>query len=158
DVADAFLRDLGIARVGVLDAVFETLPLARVVPRGGRTPSPPRIGIVTTTGGGAAMAVDQLGIRDVVVQPASAATRARLADAGIEAQAGRVVDLTMAGTRYDVMRKTLEIMLAAPEFDLVLAVVGSSARFQPQLAVEPIIDSSKCAKPLAAMLVPDAPD
>src|SRR5690606_34276150 len=58
DVADAFLRDLGIARVGVLDAVFETLPLARVVPRGGRTPSPPRIGIVTTTGGGAAMAVD----------------------------------------------------------------------------------------------------
>jgi len=39
----------------------------------------------------------------------------------------------------------------------VVAVVGSSARFQPQLAVQPIIDSAHHAKPLAAMIVPDAP-
>src|SRR5690606_22341402 len=55
-------------------------------------------------------------------------------------------------------KKTLDIMLEAPEFDLVLAVVGSSARFQPQLAVRPIIDSANAPKPLAAMLVPDAPE
>jgi acetate---CoA ligase (ADP-forming) len=39
-------------------------------------------------------------------------------------------------------------------------VVGSSARFQPQLAVKPILESADGrpgAKPLAAMLVPDAP-
>jgi len=156
DVADAFLKDLGVVRVGVLDALFEAFPLARrIAPREPGSP-PPRIGIVTTTGGGAAMAVDQLGIRDITVQPASAATQAKLADAGIDAQAGRVLDLTLAGTRYDVMKRALDIMLAAEEFDLVLAVVGSSARFQPQLAVEPILDCRGSAKPLAVMLVPEA--
>jgi acetate---CoA ligase (ADP-forming) len=104
------------------------------------------------------MAVDQLGIRDVTVEPASADTLAKLAAAGISASPGRVLDLTLAGTRYDVMKNALDVLLAAPEFDLVLAVVGSSARFQPQLAVKPIIDSASSAKPLAAMLVPDAPE
>jgi len=47
--------------------------------------------------------------------------------------------------------------VTAPEFDLVLAVVGSSARFHPDLAVKPIIDCAGSAKPIAAYLVPDAP-
>ena len=157
DVADAFLKDLGVARVGVIEALLETFPLARriALPVAGRAPR--RVGVVTTTGGGAAMAVDQLGVRDVVVEPPSADTLAKLAAAGIAASPGRVLDLTLAGTKYEVMKKALDVMLAAPEFDLVLAVVGSSARFQPQLAVKPIIDSAASAKPLAAMLVPDAP-
>src|SRR5439155_3892112 len=45
----------------------------------------------------------------------------------------------------------------APEFDLVLAVVGSSARFHPELAVKPIIDSAGANKPIAAYLTPEAP-
>ena len=49
------------------------------------------------------------------------------------------------------------MLLAAPEFDLVLAVVGSSARFHPELAVKPIIDCAGAAKPIAAFLVPEAP-
>jgi acyl-CoA synthetase (NDP forming) len=158
DVADAFLKDCGIARVGILEALLESFPLARRVNLAGSAGTPRRVGVVTTTGGGAAMAVDQLGIRDVVVQPASEQTMQRLATAGVSANPGRVLDLTLAGTRYEVMKKTLDIMLDAPEFDLVLAVVGSSARFQPQLAVKPIIDSVQAAKPLAAMLVPDAPE
>ena len=40
---------------------------------------------------------------------------------------------------------------------MVLAVVGSSARFHPELAVRPIIDSADAAKPIAAFLVPEAP-
>jgi acetate---CoA ligase (ADP-forming) len=40
----------------------------------------------------------------------------------------------------------------------VLAVVGSSARFHPDLAVKPIEDSARAAKPLTAFMVPDAPD
>jgi acyl-CoA synthetase (NDP forming) len=158
DVAEAFLRDLGVARVGVLDALLEAMPLARRMPPRAPGAAPRRVGVVTTTGGGAAMAVDQLGIRDVTVQAASSATLARLAAAGIAVSGGRVLDLTLAGTRYEVMKKTLDILLEAPEFDLVLAVVGSSARFQPQLAVKPIVDCSGSAKPLAAMLVPDAPE
>ncbi len=158
DIADAFLRDLGIARVGVLEALFETFPLARRLPLDRAGPAPRRVGVVTTTGGGAAMAVDQLGIREVTIEPPSAATLARLKAAGIASSPARVLDLTLAGTRYDVMRAALDVMLTAPEFDLVLAVVGSSARFQPQLAVKPIIDSAASAKPLAAMLVPEAPE
>lgn len=157
DVADAFLKDCGIARVGILEALLESQPLASRVPLAFGKPAPRRVGIVTTTGGGAAMVVDQLGIRGIDAEPASAETLAKLAAAGIPVSPGRVVDLTLAGARYDVMKGALDIMLAAPEFDLVLAVVGSSARSQPELAVKPIIDSADSAKPLAAMIVPDAP-
>jgi len=157
DIADAFLKDCGVARVGILEALMECQPLAQRMPLRAGAPAPRRVGVVTTTGGGAAMVVDQLGVRGIDAQPASAETLAKLAAAGIAVHPGRVMDLTLAGTRYDTMKAALEIMLAAPEFDLVLAVVGSSARMQPQLAVKPIIDCAGSAKPLAAMIVPDAP-
>lgn len=154
DVADAFFADMGMARLGVLEALLEAYPLARRIPLAS---APRRVGVVTTTGGGAAMAVDQLGIRGVEVQAPSAQTLQRLADAGLPCTPGRVLDLTLAGTKYDTMKGALDILLTAPEFDLVLAVVGSSARFQPELAVKPIVECAGHAKPLAAMLVPDAP-
>jgi acyl-CoA synthetase (NDP forming) len=84
-------------------------------------------------------------------------TLAKLKAAQVPGSAGRVLDLTLAGTRYEVMKSVLDIMLEAPEFDMVVAVVGSSARFQPDLAVKPIMDSAGHAKPLVTMLVPDAP-
>lgn len=157
DIADAFLKDCGIARVGVLEALLETVPLARRVSL--LAPNRPRrVGVVTTTGGGAAMAVDQLGIRDVTVQAPSEETLQRLRDKGITVSPGRVVDLTLAGVKYEVMKAALDVLLEAPEFDLVLATIGSSARFQSQLAVKPIIDSAGHTTPLAAMMVPDAPE
>lgn len=156
DVADAFLKDVGIARVEILETLFEIFPLAKKM-QGHSGRGPKRIGVVTTTGGGAAMLVDQLGVRDVIVEPASEQTQERLLEANIPGTVGRVVDLTLAGTNYEVMKKTLDIMLDAPEFDIVVAVVGSSARFQPELAVKPIVDSAAHPKPLLAMLVPEAP-
>ena len=39
----------------------------------------------------------------------------------------------------------------------MLAVVGSSARAHPETTVRPIIDSAGAGKPLAAFLVPEAP-
>ena len=157
DVADAFLRDCGIARVETIDALIEGLPIVARLPvmRCGHRP---RVGVVTTTGGGAAMVVDQLGIRGVAVVGPSAETLARLARAKVEVAPGRIVDLTLAGTRYDVMKGALDVLLAAPEFDLVVAVAGSSARYQPELAVRPVIDSAGGGKPLAAFVVPDAPE
>ena len=157
DVAEAFLRDCGIARIGILDALLESRPLALRLPLRAPQAARPRVGIVTTTGGGAAMVVDQLGIRGLDAEPASAATLAKLAVVGIQVNPGRIVDLTLAGARYDVMKGALDILLQSPEFDLVVAVVGSSARLQPELAVKPIIDSAGSAKPLVAMLVPEAP-
>jgi len=157
DIADAFFKDSGMARVGILESLLEAQALAVRWPLGGAGQPLRRVGVVTTTGGGAAMLVDQLGIRGVDVQAASAETLQRLQDQGVSVSPGRVLDLTLAGTRYEVMKAALDVMLSAPEFDAVVAVVGSSARFQPQLAVQPIIDSAQQAKPLAAMLVPDAP-
>jgi acyl-CoA synthetase (NDP forming) len=136
DVADAFLRDCGIPRVHTLDGLIEGMALTLRHARAGGHPVS-RVAIVTTTGGGAAMVVDQLGIRGIEV--------------------ARFIDLTLAGTKYDVMKRALDEALASPEFDLVLAVPGSSARFEPELAVRPIIDSAGAEKPLAAFVVPDAP-
>ena len=157
DIADAYFKDSGMARVGILESLLEAQALALRWPLLDAVPPLRRVGVVTTTGGGAAMLVDQLGIRGVVVEAASAETLQRLHSQGVSVNPGRVLDLTLAGTRYEVMKAALDVMLSAPEFDAVVAVVGSSARFQPQLAVQPIIDSAAHSKPLAAMIVPDAP-
>lgn len=157
-VADVFLRDCGIARVDSFEALLEVMPLLAQVPpaealRAGR------VGVVTTTGGGAAMAVDRMALRGVDVVAPSDATRAKLSAAGVDPGEGRIVDLTLAGTRYDVMKSALDVLRAAPEFDMVLATVGSSARFNPELAVQPALDShGQPGSPLGVFLVPDAPE
>ena len=156
DVADAFLRDCGIARVESLSALIEGLPLLRRVPprREQRTP---RVAVITTTAGGAAMVVDPLASRGIEVGPPSEETYARFDAAGIKVSRARLIDLTLVGTRYEVMKAALDILTTAPEFDLVVTVVGSSARFYPDLAVRPIIDSAGAEKPIATFLVPEAP-
>jgi acyl-CoA synthetase (NDP forming) len=155
DVADTFLKDCGIARVETLEAFIECLPLMARMPLVHR--KSPRVGVITTTGGGAAMVVDQLGMRGVHVETPSGETFARLAGAGVKVGHGAIVDLTLAGTRYEVMKAAIDVMSAAPEFDLIVAVAGSSARYHPDLAVRPIVDSRDGPKPLVAFLVPEAP-
>ena len=91
------------------------------------------------------MVVDPLAMRGVEIAQPSPETFARLAAQGIGVTPARIVDLTVAGTRYDVMKAALDVLTTAPEFDLVLAVVGSSARFHPELAVRPVIDSANAA-------------
>jgi acyl-CoA synthetase (NDP forming) len=158
DVASAFLADCGIARVESLEALLEALPLVRRVPIRPVGTRPPRVAVVTTTAGGALMVVDPLSIRGVEIAQPSDATMSRLAAKSIAVTPARIVDLTVAGARYDVYKGALDVLTTAPEFDLVLAVVGSSARFHPDLAVKPIIDSANSEKPIAAFLVPEAPD
>jgi acetate---CoA ligase (ADP-forming) len=156
DVADAFFRDCGIARVETLSALIEGLPLlARVAPR--RTTRNPCAAVVTTTAGGAAMVVDSLAARGVEPVAPNQATYARFDAAGIKVARSRLIDLTLAGARYPVMKAALDILTTAPEFDVVVIVVGSSARFYPELAVQPIIDSAGGNMPMAVFLVPEAP-
>jgi acetate---CoA ligase (ADP-forming) len=158
DVADAFLKECGIARVGTLDGLLEGLPLLTRMPVGSIPKRRPRVGVVTTTAGGAAMVVDQLGVRNIVVEGPSTDTLAKLAAAGVEVAPDRIVDLTLAGTRYPIMKAALDVLLTAPEFDLIVAVPGSSARFEPGLVVRPLIECAGTSKPLAAFVVPEAPD
>jgi acetate---CoA ligase (ADP-forming) len=139
-VLDAFFRDCGIVRVDMLETLIEIAPLLA-----GRRPSAakqkPRVAVVTTTGGGAATVVDRLGLHGIeTIAPDSASP---------------IVDLTMTATRAQYTA-ALERLLALPECDAVLAVVGSSAQFHPQLAVEPILAAQPRDKPLAAFLTPHA--
>src|SRR5256885_641871 len=104
-------------------------------------PRAARVAVLTTTGGGAASVVDRLGTFGIE-------TVARDSESPI-------VDLTMTATaeRYTA---ALDDLFASPRCDGVLAVVGSSAQFHPQLAVEPIVRSKRNAKPLAVFLTPQA--
>lgn len=158
DLADTFLRDCGIARVDTFEALLEAPALLRRLPIRRSGSHRPTVAVVTTTGGGAAMVVDQLGIRGVEVSGPTGEAALRLAAGGIDPGHGRILDLTLAGTRYETMKAALDALLADPGHDLVVAVAGSSARFQPDLAVRPVIDAAHGNARLAAFLVPDAPD
>jgi acetate---CoA ligase (ADP-forming) len=157
-VADALLADLGIGRVDTFEALLEGQLLAGGVELADRPNPAPRVAVVTTTGGGGAMVVDRLAMLGARVPEPGERTRERLAGIGVHAGHGGLIDLTLAGTRYEVMHAALDILLSAPDFDAVVAVVGSSARFDPHLAVQPIADSVRPGTPLAAFIVPEAPD
>ena len=157
DVANAFLAQCGIARVETFEALIEGLPLIARVPARPRHARPPSVAVVTTTAGGATTVVDPLAVRGITITQPSLETYARLAAAGIKVAKARIVDLTIAGAHYEAVKGALDILLSAPEFDLVVAVIGSSARSQPERSVKPLIDSASAARPLATYIVPDAP-
>ena len=159
DIADVFLAECGIARVHTLEGLIEGFPMVAKVPALPRGQTRGAVAVVTTTAGGAATVVDPLSVRGVAVQAPSAETLARLkSKTGVDVAPARIVDMTLTGTQYDAMKSALEILTTAPEFDMVVAVIGSSARFYPDLAVKPIVDSANAPKPIAAFLVPEAPD
>ncbi|HTO40576.1 MAG TPA: CoA-binding protein, partial [Rhizomicrobium sp.] len=157
-VADAFFRACGIARVDTLDGLLEAPALVRRVIASPARREKPVVGVVATTGGGAAMVVDQLGVRGIEVGAPTPETTARLLEAGVAHQPGRIVDVTLAGTRYAVMKAALDVLTTAPEFDMIVSVAGSSARFHPENAVQPAIDSAASATPLAVFATPEAPN
>jgi acyl-CoA synthetase (NDP forming) len=151
---DAYFRDCGIVRVDLLETLIEIAPLLA-----GRAPPvldrPARVAVVTTTGGGAASVVDRLGTLGLEAAAPDEPLRSRLSALGVRVSDSPIVDLTLAGTSqtYDAV---LQALLDSPACDAVLAAVGSSAMFHPQLAVEPILHSPPRAKPLAAFLTPHA--
>jgi len=159
DIAGMFLAECGIARVDTLEGLIEGFPLLARVPAPIRGARPPAVAVVTTTAGGATMVIDPLSIRGITVAQPTPQTLARIKETtGVDVAPARLIDLTLAGAQYKVMKGALDVLTTAPEYDLVVVVVGSSARFYPDLAVKPIIDSAAAKKPIAAFLVPEAPD
>jgi acyl-CoA synthetase (NDP forming) len=153
--ADAFFRAHGIARVTMIEALLEAPALFI-----GRKPlaNPRRtISVMTTTGGGGAMAVDALGVVGIETCPPDATAVAGLEAAGLPHH-GRMIDVTLAGTRADKVEAALTALSADAGTDMVLSVVGSSAQFRPHDAVAGITGAVKTGlgKPIAAFLVPQA--
>ena len=151
---DAFFRHHGIIRIDMLETLFELPNLVIGAPMAAGK----RVAVVTTTGGGSAMVVDRLGAAGMELVAPSPALKERMAGFGLDLGNRRVIDLTMAGTGEGVYGGALEVLLNDPELDAVVAVVGTSAQFHPEVAVRPIINAPKTGKPLAVFLVPDAND
>lgn len=152
--ADAFFRAHGILRVTMLEALLE-LPLLVA----GRRPAARAhraVGVMTTTGGGGALAVDALGVLGIEARRPDAAAAAMLDAAGLPSHA-RLLDMTLAGTRADRVIAGLAGLRAAADTDLALCVVGSSAQFRPKDAVGGIVEAAQTpGKPIAAFLAPQA--
>ena len=150
---DAFLRHHGILRVGMMETLLELPMLAlQSKPTGGN-----RVAVITTTGGGAAMVVDGLGAAGLELVAGPERLYEFFDGFGLSLGRGRLIDLTMAGTRDGVYGGALEILLNDDGVDAVVAVVGSSGQFHPEQAVAPIIDASNTGKPLAVFIAPNAP-
>ena len=152
ETADAFFRVHGILRVDTLENLFELPALVA-----NQKPSKRhRVAVMTTTGGGAASVVDRLGTLGVeVVGPTDQVIR-KLADQNITISKARLTDLTLAGAKKEIYSAVLNALLASDHCDLVLAVAGSSAQFQPQVAIEPLLEADHLGKPLAAFAAPHA--
>ncbi|WP_442576404.1 acetate--CoA ligase family protein [Microbacterium sp. F51-2R] len=154
EVSDAFFRAHGIIRIDNIETMFELPAMIS-----GHRPSPShRVAVMSTTGGGAATVVDRLGSFgvDIVAPPAELVTS--LADRGVTIPSGPLTDLTHAGTRADVYGAVIDELAASDHCDLVLAIAGSSAQFQPEISAGPIVQASRFGKPLAGFFAPHAPD
>ncbi len=163
DVAvDAFFRAHGVMRVTALETLFEMAPLAARyagarVSRSG-SPGPARVAVITTTGGGAATVVDNLGLHGMVAVAPPATFVEHMGTRGLKIRETPVIDLTLAASSAQY-KDLLEQLLQADWCDAVLSVVGSSAQFHPELAVKPLLEAVKpLGKPLAVFLAPEAPE
>ena len=154
-VSDAFLREIGIARVTTLEALIEAPALFR----GRRPPTrSSKVGIVTTTGGGGATVADRLALEGAAIHPPSPATLDAVRVTGLNVVAGPILDLTMAGAGPDFVGPALAALAADRQVDLLVSITGSSARSSPERTVPPLAEAARGPKPLAAFLTPDAPD
>ena len=149
---NAFARHHGMARLRNFESLIESPNLFR-----GRTPAKgKRVCIASTAGGGGAMVVDCLGETGVEVISPGLAVAERLASAKVPYNGSKLVDLTIAGTNAELVDGVIGDLMQNPNCDLVVMVVGSSARFHPELAVEPLAKWVNGPKPLAVYLAPDA--
>ncbi|MGQ3301971.1 acetate--CoA ligase family protein [Reyranella sp.] len=151
---DAFCRRHGISRVSMFESLIDvpSLMVGHAKSRsGGR-----RVAVATTTGGGAAMVVDSMAMAglDIVGPPKNLVEW--LKPLGIAAGDGTLVDLTLAGAKPEIVAGTIERLLADDGNDAAIFVVGSSAQFNPELAVEPLLRFAGSGKPFAVALTPSA--
>ena len=149
---DAFCRRHGIARVAMFESLIDVPSLlVNRPPASGK-----RVAVATTTGGGAAMVVDNMAMAGLDIAGPPRALVDWLKPLGIAAGDGKLVDLTLAGAKPEIVAGTIERLLADEANDAVIFVVGSSAQFNPELAVEPLLRFARSAKLFAVALTPAA--
>lgn len=149
ELANAFFRAHGILRVETLEGLLETAQLVI-----GHRPGQGRgFAALTATGGGAAMVVDRLGLAGHHLVGPPEEMRAALAAGGIAIPEAPLIDLPMGASGPVPFGSTLQAMDAADHADALLAVLGSSARNQPERALAHI---RPVRRPLAVFCAPQA--
>ena len=154
DAFNAFINYNGIARV----ETFETLIEIPNLFKNKKKPVSKRVGIVTTTGGGGAMVVESLSDSDIEIVDPGQSIKKIMQENNIAFNNNKLVDLTIAGTKAEVVTEVIGQMMQNKNCDLVVMVVGSSAKFRPEQAVEPLLKWANHPKPLAVYVAPDAPE
>ena len=149
ELAQAFFRAHGILRVETLEGLLET---ARLV-MGHAPPRGRGFAALTATGGGAAMVVDRLGLAGHALIGPDATLRGAMAQVGIHIPDAPLIDLPMGASGPANFGATLQAMDASDHADALLAVLGSSARNQPERALAHI---RPVARPLAVFAAPQA--
>ncbi len=169
---DAFFHAHNVIRVTMLETLFEIAPLATRYahlrpqahsdagkPQDGNASNPIRVAVITTTGGGAATVVDNLGLHGFEAVAPTAEFVSHMASRGLKLRQTPVIDLTLAATSEQYQDLLTEI-LHSDWCDTVLCIAGSSAQFHPQYVVQPILNAVATEhgsrKPLVAFLSPDA--
>ncbi|MFD8385507.1 acetate--CoA ligase family protein [Streptomyces sp. NPDC059679] len=155
--SEAFFAACGFSRVSHFESLVEAPALLRRIPASAERGTP-RIGVVTTTGGGAAVMVDQLALRGMTVVGPSSELLDRMAEAGAAVPHSLIADLGLAGAKHDIVTNALRVMQDSGEFDLIVFVIGSSARLNPELAVHAIAERGDHKVPLVAFALPEAPE
>ncbi len=153
EMCDTFLKAHGILRVDHLETLFELPPMIM----GKKPVKSHRVAIMSTTGGGAATVADRLGTLGIeVVGPTQTVIDNLAKNHNIKISAARVTDLTLAGAKKEIYSAVLNELLASDHCDLVIPIAGSSAQFQPQIAVAPVVEADARGKIIAAFLAPHA--
>jgi len=155
--SEAFFKSCGILEVSLFESLFETIPLVanRRPPNLDRQA---RVAIVSTTGAAAALVGDRLAMQGVDLVRPNEAVLARMAGHGIELADAPIMDLTMAGSRGTVYGDALDALINSTDADAVVAVVGSSGQFVPEIAVKPIANAAQSGTdvPVVSFIGPHA--
>ena len=151
---NAFIKYNGMSRVQIFETLIEVPNLFKnkVIAKG------KRIGIATTTGGGGAMVVESISSSDIeVINPGPSMSKL-MKQYNIPYNDNKLVDLTIAGANPEIVNDVIKEFMENKNCDLVVMVVGSSAKFRPDQAIEPLLKWAKNSKPLVVYVAPDAPE
>ena len=157
-IYDALFERMGAIRVTTYADLID-VPMALTAGAGmaGR-----RLAILTTTGGAGGLVADVCGTAGLDTPPPGAETAARLSallDSDGFAADRNPIDLTLAGLDPDVIGGAVATLLDSPDYDAVVAIVGSSGVGRPDLVAKPVVAAFETAtKPLVVYTSPSAPE
>jgi acetyltransferase len=152
-VHDSVFKQRGVIRLDALEDLFEAASLFSKY----KPPKGNRIGMLTTTGGGATVLADMCGTLGLSFPQPSEDT-VRISSQWLPDFASRAnpLDVTMSGVGGGYS-KSLDLFLRDDNFDIIIAVVGTSAQFEPEMGVKPILERDKTIdKPIVSFLNPNA--